>query len=97
MQPPAPPDAPPPKLVQIFPLEQQRGFNRELDDILDRDQKTLEALARRNLSADQLDRMAQIRELLTQAKQAREQDLVTAVSLARRADALAKNLSDRLP
>ncbi len=95
--PPAAPEAPAPKIVQLFPAEQQRAYNRELDDILERDQRALEALARKNLDADQRDRMAQIHELLTQAKQAREQDLVTAVNLARRADTLAKDLLDRLP
>lgn len=95
-----PPPAPEPqalKLVQILPPEQQRGFNRELDEILARDQKTLETVARRNPNAEQRDRMDQIRELLTQAKQAREQDLVTAVNLARRADTLSKDLLERLP
>ena len=86
-----------PKIVQLFPAEQQRAYNRELDDILERDQRALETLARKNLDADQRDRMAQIHELLALAKQAREQDLVTAVNLARRADTLAKDLLDRLP
>lgn len=95
--PPAAPEAPAPKIVQLFPAEQQRAYNRELDDILERDQRALETLARKNLDADQRDRMAQIHELLAQAKQAREQDLVTAVNLARRADTLAKDLLDRLP
>jgi hypothetical protein len=57
----------------------------------------LETLARRNLAADQREKMAQIREFLTQAKQAREQDLMTAVNLARHADTLAKDLIGRLP
>jgi hypothetical protein len=95
---PPPPEAPPPpKILQIFPLDQQRALNREVDDILDRDQKALETLARRNLAADQRDRIAQIQELLTQAKQAREQDLMTAVNLARHADTLTKDLQSRLP
>jgi predicted transcriptional regulator len=57
----------------------------------------LEALARKNLAADQRERMAQIRELLNQSKQAREQDLVTAVNLARHADTLVKDLLAHLP
>ena len=95
--PPAVPEPPPPRIGLTLPPEQLRAYNSELDGILDRDQKALEALARKNLAAEQRDRMAQIRELLTQARQAREQDLVTAVSLARRADTLAKDLLDRLP
>ena len=94
--PPAP-EAQPPKIVQIFPAEQQRAYNREIDEIMERDQKILETVARKNLNADMKDRMAQIHELLAQAKQAREQDLVTAVSLATRADTLAKDLLARLP
>jgi hypothetical protein len=94
---PVAPDVPPPKIVQIFPAEQQRAYNRELDDILERDQRDLEALARKNLAADQRERMAQIRELLNQSKQAREQDLVTAVNLARHADTLVKDLLAHLP
>lgn len=95
---PAPiPEPAPPKIALILPAEQQRAYNRELDDILERDQKTLETVARRNLNANMRDKMAQIRELLTQAKQAREQDLLTSVNLARHADTLAKDLLDRLP
>ncbi len=94
---PVAPEPPPPKIALILPAEQLRAYNSELDGILDRDQRALEALARKNLAAEERDRMAQIRELLTQARQAREQDLVTAVSLARRADTLTTNLSQRLP
>jgi hypothetical protein len=94
---PAVPETPAPKIVQLLPAEEQRAITKELDDILARDERALQTLARRNLAADQRDRMAQIREYLTQAKQAREQDLVTAVNLARHADTLAKDLLDRLP
>jgi hypothetical protein len=38
-----------------------------------------------------------VRTYLSQAEQARDQDLVTAVNLARRADLLAKDLFERLP
>jgi hypothetical protein len=95
--PPVVPETPAPKIVQIFPAEQQRALNQEVDGILDRDQKALERLARMNLAADQREKMAQIQEFLTQAKQAREQDLMTAVNLARHADTLAKDLLGRLP
>jgi hypothetical protein len=94
---PALPETPAPKIVQLLPAEQQRAITKELDDILDRDERALQTLARKNLAADQRERMAQIREYLTQAKQAREQDLVTAVNLARHADTLAKDLLGRLP
>jgi len=102
---PAKPAAPPvasempatPKIAQIFTPEQLRENVKALDDSLDHVQRALETLGKRNLTAEQRDRVGQIHELEMQAKQAREQDLVTAVSLAKRADALAKDLLDRLP
>jgi hypothetical protein len=86
-----------PKIAQIFTPDQLRENNRILDESLDRVQKALEALGKRNLTAEQKERVAQIRDFQTQAKQAREEDLVTAVSLAKHADLLAKDLLDRLP
>jgi hypothetical protein len=57
----------------------------------------LDGVAKRNLTAEQRNRVAQIRDFQTQAKQARVEDLVTAVSLAKHADLLAKDLLDSLP
>jgi len=93
--PPEPP--PPPKLEQIFTAEQSREFNRQLDESLERVRRTLAVLGGRNLSAAQTEAVARIRTFLRQAEQAREQDLVTAVNLARRADVLAQDLAGRLP
>jgi hypothetical protein len=99
-KPPAPttPESPaPPKLGQIFTAEQSRELNRTLDDSLERVKRNLETAGKRTLTAEQADTVAQIRTFQKQAEQAREQDLVTAVSLARRADLLAKDLIERLP
>lgn len=85
-----------PKLAQIFSPDQRREYNKILDASLERVQTELEALAKRNLSKEQKDQVERIREFQTQAKQAREDDLVTAVSLAKRADQLAQDLLDRL-
>jgi hypothetical protein len=86
-----------PRIAQIFTPEQLRENNRILDESLERVQKALEALGKRNLTAEQKDRVEQIRDFQMQAKQAREEDLMTAVSLAKHADLLAKDLLDRLP
>jgi hypothetical protein len=93
-----PPDIPPPpKITQIFTADQRRELNRAVDESLDRVRKALETLGRKNLAGDQNDVVELIRTFQKQAEQAREQDLVTAVSLARRADLLAKDLLQRLP
>ncbi|HEX5431782.1 MAG TPA: hypothetical protein VFW83_07440, partial [Bryobacteraceae bacterium] len=87
----------PPKIVQIFTPEQQREYNRELDDSLGRVQRALEVVSRKSLTPEQTAAADRIRVFQTQAEQARTQDLVTAVNLARRADLLAKDLLERLP
>ena len=83
--------------MPLYSKEQVRDFNRSLDESLDRVQRALDTLSRKSLSREQRDTMAQIQDFFTQAKQAREQDLVTAVNLAKHADGLAKDLLDRLP
>jgi hypothetical protein len=92
------PDAPPPaKLAQIFTADQLRDYSRALDDSLDRVRRALAALAGKNLNAEQGEIANRIRTFQRQAEQARDQDLVTAVSLAKRADLLASDLLRRLP
>jgi hypothetical protein len=86
-----------PRIAQIIPPEQSREYNKTLDEMLDRVQRALDGFAKRNLTAEQRERMEQIRDFQTQAKQARVEDLVTAVNLAKHADVLAKDLLDRLP
>jgi hypothetical protein len=51
----------------------------------------------KNLNPAQSEILNRIRTFQKQAEEAREQDLVTAVSLARRADLLARDLLERLP
>ena len=86
-----------PRIAQIFTAEQSREYNKVLDESLERVQRALDGVAKRNLTAEQRNRVAQIRDFQTQAKQARVEDLVTAVSLAKHADLLAKDLLDSLP
>ncbi len=88
---------PAPKIAQIFTPDQLRDYTRMLDESLDRVERSLDTLSKRNLSAEQRDRMEQIRDFMKQAREAQEQDLITAVNLAKRADVLAKDLLDHSP
>jgi hypothetical protein len=98
---PAPPivvETPPsPRLGQIFTADQLREYNRAFDDSLARVRTILAVAAGRKLTAQQAGIVARIRTFLMQAEQARQQDLVTAMGLARRADLLAQDLSASLP
>jgi len=84
-------------LGQVFTAEQVRDYNRNLDESLERVKKVLGNLAGRRLNTEQNEVVNRIRTFQNQAEQARDQDLVTAVSLARRADLLAQDLIGRLP
>jgi hypothetical protein len=95
---PVPPGPPPaPRLGQIFTADQLREYNRALDESLDRVKKVLGTVAGKNLNSEQTQVVQRIQTFQRQAEQAREQDLVTAVNLARRADLLAQDLVKRLP
>jgi hypothetical protein len=99
---PAPPPvavepAPSPRLGQIFTADQLRDYNRAFDDSLARVRTTLAVAAGRKLTPQQTGIVARIRTFMMQAEQARQQDLVTAVGFARRADLLAQDLSASLP
>ena len=94
---PQPEVVPPPRLGQVFTAEQLRDFNRSYDDSLDRVRKAVAAMEKKNLNAEQAQTLESIRAFQKQAEQAHEQDLLTAVNLARRADLLARDLLGRLP
>jgi hypothetical protein len=99
-QPPAPvpPEVQPtPRLGQIFTAEQLRDYNRALEESLDRVRRVLGSVAGKNLNPELSEMVSRIQTFQKQAEQAREQDLVTAVNLARRADLLAQDLVKRLP
>jgi hypothetical protein len=95
--PPEPPAVVAPKLVQMFTPQQREEYNRSLKESFDRVDSALARLEGKRLSAEQSETADRIRTFRKQAEQAREQDLVTAVSLAKRADLLAKDLIERLP
>ena len=86
-----------PKLGPIFTAEQTRDYTKDLEDSLERVRRALTALGRKRLNAEEVVTVERIRTFQKQAEQARQEDLVTAVSLARRADLLAQDLLGRLP
>ena len=92
-----PEPVPAPRLGQIFTAEQKFEYNRTLDESLDRVKKLLGSVAGKNLTPEMVQIVGRIQTFQKQAEQAREQDLVTAVNLARRADLLAQDLVKRLP
>ena len=89
-------EAPAPRLTQILTAEQTREYNKTIDDNLDFVRKALVQAERKNLTAEMKDIAENIRSFQKRAEEERTQDLVTAASLARRADVLAKDLLDRL-
>lgn len=93
----AAPTPAPPRLAQLLTPGEERDNTRTLDECLDRVNRALTAVEGKNLTADQKETVLRIRTLRKQAEQAREQDLLTAVSLAKRADLFAKDLLERLP
>lgn len=100
-KPPAPetatPEPAPPRLAQMITPEQVRESTKTLDDSLASVNRILSIVEGKNLTPAQKETAERIRGYKKQAEQAREQDLLTAVSLARRADLLAKDLLERLP
>jgi hypothetical protein len=93
-----PPDQPAtPKLGPLFTAEQTREYTRDLEDTLERVRRELISLGRKRLNADEVMTVERIRTFQKQAEQARQENLVTAVNLARRADLLAQDLLGRLP
>jgi hypothetical protein len=95
----APSEAPPTlaRIAQILTPQQIHDYNREIDDALNRVTEALKLAAKKNLGADQRDTVERMTAFQKQAVQAREEDLVTAVNYAKRADVLAKELLARLP
>jgi hypothetical protein len=94
--PPVPEQPAPPRLGPVFTAEQRRAYTRTLEESLERVKRALEFLATRNLNPEQADVREKISTFQKQAEQAREQDLVLAVNLAKRADLLAQDLVARV-
>ncbi len=92
----APPAVTTPRLGQILPPDQAREYNRELDESLERVRRAVARLQNKNLTPEQAEVFKSIQVFQKQAETAREQDLVLAVNIARRADLLAKDLQERV-
>ena len=89
---------PPPKLGPLYSPDELRQYNRAIDESLGRVKRALDSLSRKNLNPDQQADVNRIMIFQRQAEQAREaQDLLTAKSLAERADLLAQDLLGRVP
>lgn len=91
-----PPPVAAPKFGQILTPDQVKDFTKRLDAASDRVRNALVIIQGKNLNDEQKETMGRIRAFLTQAEQARGQDLQSAVSLAERADLLSRDLLDRL-
>jgi len=94
---PAPaPAVPEPRLAPMLTPNQTKEYAKKLDGALDRAKNAVGVLEKKALSSEQKDTVTTIKSFVAQAEQAREQDLVSAVSLAERADLLSRDLLDRL-
>ena len=81
-----------PRLGQVLTAQQRRELNQAVDRSLDAAQRSVAAVVRNTLSADQVNSVRRIRAFLRQAEETREQDLALAKNLAERARLLAQDL-----
>ncbi len=95
-KPPAPADerTPVPKLTQFLTPEQRWQYNQEIDERLLRIRGTLAKLSKQTLSESQMVLLDRVRSFVKQTVETRGTDLVTARSLAHRADLLAQELDN---
>jgi hypothetical protein len=85
------------RLGQSYTPDELRQYTRSIEDSMGRARRALDALAQKRLNGDQQGEVNRITTFLKQAEQARDaQDLLTAVSLAQRADTLAQDLLGRI-
>ncbi len=93
-----PPVVPAPKPTTIFSAAERTQMNRDIDQSLGKVRAALALVeGKTNLSADQATLANNARTFMTNAEQVRAQDLVTAVSLAKRAESFATELVQHLP
>ena len=81
-----------PQLTQLLTPEQERRYNNEIDESLSRVYRNLEILSGRRLDEEQKTVLSRIQAFVRQTIETRGEDLVTARSLAARADLLAREL-----
>lgn len=85
-----------PKLGQMLSPQESKEYTKRLDSTAERIRATVAAIQTKTLSDEQKEIVGRIRSFLAQAEQAREQDLINAVTLAERADLLSRDLLERL-
>lgn len=85
-----------PQLEVILTPEQNRDYSKRIDSALDRARSAVQLIQAKSLNSAQKDTVSRIQSFITQAEQARVQDLVSSLSLAERADLLSKDLLERI-
>jgi hypothetical protein len=89
---PAAPLAPPPPLREIISGDQRRQYESEFSQGVSRAGAALKQASTRTLNVSQRETAARIRTFLAQANAMRDDDISTALQLARRADLLGQEL-----
>lgn len=89
---PVAPVAPAPPLREIISSEQRRQYETEFSQGVERASAALKQASTRTLNASQQETAARIRTFLAQANAMRDDDISTALQLARRADLLGQEL-----
>jgi hypothetical protein len=92
-----PPVVAPPKLATIFSAAERQQMNQEIDQSLGKVRTALARVEGKTLAPDLNTLANNARAQMMNAEQTRVQDLVTAVSLAKRAESFATELVRRLP
>ena len=85
-----------PQLTQVLTDDQQRDFKAHIHDSLDSANRNLGSIGNRQLSTQQETMRNQVLSFIKEAQEAIKTDLVTARSLAERADLLSRDLVKNL-
>ena len=93
---PAPATAPAPQLAIVLTPDQQRQYNADVDQSLQRAEASLKSIANRQLTDQQQASFDEVRNFIRQAQATRASDLPGARRLAERAEVLAGNLASSL-
>jgi hypothetical protein len=86
------PAQPQPQLTQLLSPRERQLYNQAIDEALRSVQRNLSLLAGKKLTGEQSVNLERVHAFVRQARQSRAADLVTARSLAQRADLLARDL-----
>jgi hypothetical protein len=85
-----------PQLAIVLTPEQQRQYNSDIDQSIQRAEGNLRSIGNRQLTSEQQASSDEARNFIRQAQAARASDLPAAKRLAERADVLAANLANSL-